>query len=134
MALGSGLLFCMGHGAATALRTCAFRQQAYKKKGTPVSSGMLLMWAGPGCSRGRSRQQQLQSSVGPTQVRSDTAWLTKADSPRLQDFDTVMNAIASNNTQWGIKDVTLELARRAGAAAGGGGGAAEQQQQQQGGS
>lgn len=37
----------------------------------------------------------------------------------VQDFDTVMAALGSNNERWGINDVTLELQRptTAGAAA-----------------
>lgn len=33
----------------------------------------------------------------------------------VQDFDTVMKAIASNTERWGIFDVTLELKRYTGA-------------------
>ena len=33
----------------------------------------------------------------------------------MQDFDTVMKAIASNTERWGIFDVTLELKRYLGA-------------------
>ena len=49
--------------------------------------------------------------------RPYTNWERQMIDVRVCDFDTVMNAISSNNERWGITDVVLELERGPGAGA-----------------
>ena len=50
--------------------------------------------------------------------RPYTNWSRQMIDVRACDFETIMNAISSNNERWGIMDVVLELERGSGAGAG----------------